>query len=87
MNTKQEKSALALKNRIDSGLQELFNPNGTFGNTDISLDDNKMVELLRFSGRKYFGAVDYEDQDSMFNFYGVIFSHNSNGNWRASISF
>jgi hypothetical protein len=63
-----------VENRRKSGLAQLFD----FNTDSILVDEKIVINALIHLGRKYFGAIDSEDQDEMFKAYGINFEPSRN---------
>jgi len=65
---------LQSENRKKSGLDKNF----SFNKNQAIVNESEVIKYLKFIGSKYFGAIDSQDQENMFNFYGVSFSPSRN---------
>ena len=63
-----------IENRRKSGLADLFD----FNIDTILVDEKIVINALEFLGKKYFGAIDSEDNDLLFYSYGIHFTPSRN---------
>lgn len=63
-----------IENRRKSGLANLFD----FNTDSILVDEKIVINALIFLGKKYFGAIDSEDNEYLFNSYGIHFTPSRN---------
>jgi hypothetical protein len=80
------KAVTRIQNREKSGLSVLFS---NFKRNAL-VSEQVVVNALLFLGKKYYGAIDSEEQDLLFDAFGVHFTpsrNNGDNIWIAELSY
>jgi hypothetical protein len=74
------------QNREKSGLSTLFD---NF-KTNALVKEQLLIDALLFLGKKYYGAIDSQEQDLLFDAFGIHFTPSRNNGddiWIAELSY
>lgn len=63
-----------LENRQKSGLQNLFG----FSTDMVLVEESLVISAMSFLNMKYWGAIDSDDQEQLFDSFGISFTPSRN---------